>query len=611
MPTLTLLRPGSTEQDGSDSAAPVLGIDLGTTHSLVAVLRDGQPQVLTLPSGSPLLPSAVALDANGDLMVGDDALARLQRDPKAGARWFKRDMGATTRFKLGPHELGAIDLSALVLRQLRESATEVLGQPVSRAIVTVPAYFQEPQRAATVEAARLAGLQVMRLINEPTAAALAHGLRDTETERRVVVVDLGGGTLDVTLLDIFDGVIEIIASGGHGRLGGEDFTDLLVATARAEAGLPARAAGSTVDALLRAECEQAKRALSAHDRVDLALPQPGSADRWQEGKRLPLTRALFAGICAPLLSRVHACVADTLASADAAPRSVDEVLLVGGATRMPAVHDLVTRIFGRPPTPGPDPDLAVALGAAVQGGLADRDDALDDIVVTDVLAHSLGVEISKPGKRRHLAGYFMPVLHRNTTLPARRVERISTLHHEQTVIRVSIYQGEHRMVSRNLKLGEFEVTGIPKAKPGASQAVDLAFTHDVNGLLDVEGTVLATGQTARVLIEQQQGRLSPAERKRALERLERLKVPPRELLPNRLLLEQAHTRFHRLHPALQEDLDPYLLAFEDALDRQQPEEADAAALQLRQLLAQPAFAVGPQPRSEVDDTAPTADEPDP
>jgi len=592
-PSLKLVRSSDTEDDRPTPPVPILGIDLGTTHSLVAVLRADGPQVLADEAGRELLPSAVALDDQGTLLVGQTALTRLQRDPTCGLRWFKRDMGDDSGHTLGAHTLSPTELSALVLRELKAWATAALGQAPTKAVITVPAYFQEPQRAATIEAGRLAGLDVVRLVNEPTAAAMAHGLQDSETERTCIVVDLGGGTLDVTVLEIFEGIVEIVASGGDGRLGGEDFTDRLFEVARKEAGL-LDDMSDTVRALLRAECEATKRRLSESERVTLPLPSASVADRWQTAGELLLSRSLFSSICEPLLVRIRSCIIDTLAAASTQPGAIDEVLLVGGATRMPAVRDLVDKLFGKAPHIELDPDTTVALGAAVQAGLIVRDAAVDDLVVTDVLSHSLGVEVVRSGKDRFLPGYFLPVLHRNTTLPVRRVERVTTVHPQQKQLKIDVYQGEHRYVSQNRLLGSFDITDLEVSDEEDHRvSVDLAFVHDLNGLLQVEATVVSTGRQARILIEQRAGRLSPQRMRAARAALDRLNVHPRDLLPNRLLLEHAQTRLLRMSPQQRAMLDPILLAFEDALARQDSVEVAQAGRVLEEALAHPALTPDP------------------
>ena len=393
----------------------IVGIDLGTTHSLVAVLRAEGPEVLPGPDGSPLIPSAVALAEDGTLLVGAAAVARMDREPTSGARFFKRDMGTDRRYRVGAREYSAVELSAIVLREARDVARAHLGETVKRAVITVPAYFQEPQRAATAEAASLAGLELARTVNEPTAAALAYGAADATRERRVAVLDLGGGTFDVTLLDVFDGVIEVVGTGGDGRLGGEDFTDVVWTEACRRAGL-SMSRPSMLTALLRRSVEEAKCQLASVDFVRIPLPRAGAAS-WEEAGAFTLTAPDFARRVEPLLERLAACVRNTMTAARRTTADIDEVVLAGGATRMACVRDIARAMFGRDGLVGPDPDLAVALGAALQGGLIVGHRAVSEVVVTDVLSHSLGVEITRQGEDRFLPGYYLPVLHRNTTPP--------------------------------------------------------------------------------------------------------------------------------------------------------------------------------------------------
>jgi molecular chaperone HscC len=566
----------------------IVGIDLGTTNSLVSAMTVSGPVVLASPEGAQLMPSAVAMDDDGTLLVGAPALERLTRDPDAGVRWFKRDMGSDRPLVLGDRTWTATELSAMVLRELKVRAELALGAPVDRAVITVPAYFREPQRAATMEAGALAGLEVARLVNEPTAAALAHGLLDSQTERTVAVLDLGGGTFDITLLEVFDGLIDVRATGGDARLGGEDFTDALLQHAVASLALADPDALGWRRAALRRECEEAKRRVTDGEVCHVPLPDLASP-LWRTLRRLEVTPEVLAQAAEPLVRRLRVCILDTLHAGGLAADAVDEVLLVGGSSRLTALRDLAAEVFGRDPVAGTDPDLAVALGAAVQAGLVDDHAAVDDLMVTDVLGHSLGVEVAKSGVDRVHSGYYLPVLHRNTTLPVRRVERLSTMHPKQTRITIAVYQGEHRYVANNDKLGQFVVADIPEASEGGNQAVDVAFTHDVNGLLEVEATVVSTGEVATLVVERREGRLSEAARARAVAALARLKTHPRELLPNKLLLEAALARHARLDPGQRELLDGPLLAYESALERQQPEAITESADALRRALAHPAL----------------------
>lgn len=553
----------------------IIGIDLGTTNTLVAALRDGQPALL-----GPMIPSAVAFDDDDALLVGEPAADRAAWQPSRSARFFKRDMGLDIQRQIAGEPYGPIELSALVLKEARRVAEAELGEPVSQAVITVPAYFQEPQRRATREAGELAGLEVVRMINEPTAAAIAHGLSDLETERTVVVVDLGGGTLDVTVLEIFEGIIEVVGTGGDGRLGGEDFTNALCELACEEAGVDA---DTRLGALLRARCEEAKVALGREERVRIPLPDPAE-ERWIEAGSLPLTRALFSMLTAPLLDRIRACAQQTLIAAKLAPEDLHEVLLVGGATRMPALRTLVQELFGREPVAGPDPDHAIALGAALQAALVARDEAVDDVVVTDVLSHTLGMKVVRWSEGEWLDGYYLPILHRNTTLPARRVERVSTTHPRQTEVRVQVFQGEHRYVEQNRLLGEFTVQGIPTGG-SQGQPIDVSFAHDLSGLLEVEATIVATGRKGRTAFEQH-GALSENERRRALRRLERLKTPPAERREYKALLEKALRVLAQLPPGPRAFLDEKLVAYEAALKSHDLERVERAAEALSLALEQ-------------------------
>jgi molecular chaperone HscC len=567
----------------------VVGIDLGTTNTVVAALGAAGPFVLRDSGGQALLRSAVAIDDSGALLVGAAAAATLARRPGAGARAFKRDIGTSRRYSFGGREFGATELSAIVLRSAADRASAALDLDVRRVVIGVPAWFQEPQRAATQQAAEIAGLECVRLINEPTAAAIAYGATDAGRERRIGVLDLGGGTFDVTLLEVFDGVIQVVGTAGNARLGGEDFTDRLTEWAAAEAGLPA-SDGGVVYSLLREACEEVKLALSAADAVRLALPGRDPST-WTPGPSRLVTRHVMAQLCAPLVDRVVGCVTDALARASWSAQSIDEVVFAGGASRMPSFRAPIIQRFGKGPVEGPDPDLVVALGAAIQGGLATRDPRVGELVVTDVLAHSLGIEIVRHGRDRMLDGYFLPILHRGTTLPARRVERVFAVHPQQSSVRVRVFQGDHRLVDGNTLLGSFEIGALPTAASpdGDRQAVDVSFAHDLNGLLEVEATVVSTATAASLVVEQHAGRLTEAEREEALRLLGALKVHPRDLLPNRVLLEEAHTRFARVGPDQRTLLDGPLFAFEEALSRQDAEAATLAATTLKTVLARMAI----------------------
>lgn len=566
----------------SAETRPIVGIDLGTTHSVIAIYEGDAPRLL-----SGLMPSAVALDATDHLLVGAPAHERLAWKPECGVARFKRDIGTARRHAFGAREVGAIELSSLVLKELVAQAEEALGWRPQRVVITVPAYFQEPQRAATQAAGTLAGLEVVRMINEPTAAAIAYGLGDAERERVCVVVDLGGGTLDVTVLEIFDGLVEVRASAGDSRLGGEDFTDALVDHVLEQLGRPAASASAL--AALRAEVERAKRGLSDALSVAIRLPQrpaEDDADPWPPGDEIIITRRTFETINAQRLAHLEAEVRRALRLAKLQPSEVDEVVLVGGATRMPAVIEHVAQVIQVAPRRHLDPDTVVALGAAIQGALIDKGGALKEMVVTDVVPFSLGVAIARRMNETWIEDRFLPVIHRNTTIPVCRTTTVATTWAKQVEVDVAIYQGERRVASENQLLGTLKVSDIPPLPDDATdggQAVELMFTHDVNGLLEVEAVIKATGKHVSTVIERGAA-LDPEERAAAIAALSQLKTHPRALLPNRLLLERAQRIFAEGDRHVREALADPVTLFEATLERREPEEIRETAAALRRFL---------------------------
>jgi molecular chaperone HscC len=510
-----------------------IGIDLGTTYSLVAVLRDGRAEILPNALGERQTPSAVSIDDDGSLLVGAPARARALTHPERTFRNFKRDMGTDREFRFGGHRFRPEELSALVLRQLMRDAEASLGAPIDEAVVTVPAYFGELQRRATRDACEIAGLPVERLINEPTAAALAYGLHHRDRECRIAVLDLGGGTFDVSVLEIMEGVIEIQASAGDALLGGEDFVALLVDALSEQAlerfGVDPRAILITKARFWEA-CEQAKHRLSLVEHVHVVVPRPGPHAEEAEPLRLALSREEACRLWQPILQRMHPPIRRALRDAGVSPDEIDEVVLVGGATRMPAVAELAETLFGRTALRAVSPDEAVAQGAAVQVALKAGDEQLDDMVATDVAPFSLGVSTVESQGRRRLDDVFSPILERGTVLPASRVERFVTAADGQAQIRVEVFQGEHSLCRDNNKLGEYTLQGIPPAAAG-DEAIDVRFTYDLNGILEVDMTIVSSGEIATLVIERAPGRMSPEQVEHARQTLHTLKFHPREALP--------------------------------------------------------------------------------
>lgn len=539
---------------------PPIGIDLGTTNSLIAVFRNGRPELIPNALGEILTPSVVSVDED-TVLVGRAARDRLATHPDCTAAAFKRSMGTDTRFRLGKQKFRAEDLSALLLRKLKEDAEAQLGQPIEDVVVTVPAYFNQVQRQATLTACAMAGLVVRRLVNEPTAAALAYGLQDRDGESQFLVFDLGGGTFDVTLLEHFDGVMQVKASSGDAFLGGEDFSAALAHAMAESLKRPWSGLGADMQRQLRLMADNAKRHLSIAHSHEVSL---------RDGDReikLVLGRADFEKACQPLLQRLYRPIERCLYASDERAETLDRVILVGGATRMPMIRQLVARQFKMMPEMTIDPDHAVALGAAVQAGLVAEDRGLQDVVMTDVSPFSVGIATgAKLNENQILDGFFEPIIERNTALPASREEVFTTLVDNQTKIVVSIFQGEAPKVEDNVHLGEFRVN-IPKGRAGA-ESIAVRITYDSSGLIEVEGRSLTTGRAAGTIIKQNADGLSEAEIAARLKAMAKLKLHPRHQEENTAFL----ARIRRVHEmSIGEDRNEIrnmLIAFEAALARQ-------------------------------------------
>jgi molecular chaperone HscC len=557
----------------------IIGIDLGTTNSLVAVWRDGKANIIPNALGQSLTPSCVGIDDDGTILIGEAARARLQTHPHLTAALFKRYMGSERQTQLGKQSFRPEELSSMVLRALKEDAEAFLGQKVTEAIITVPAYFSDAQRKATRVAGQLAGLHVERLLNEPTAAALAYGIQDTQRETKFLVFDLGGGTFDVSILELFEGVMEVRASAGDNFLGGEDFVSLMVDTFFLRSGLgkalgdqPFTASGRQ---RLRDEAERVKRALSESVLVKMAFHYSGTEYSWD------VTEEAFADLCEPLMQRLRMPVERALRDATIKASELDSVVLAGGATRMPLVRKLVSRMFGRFPMIHLDPDQAIALGAAVQAGLKMRDAALDEVVMTDVAPYSLGINISREvGPNTFEGGHFLPIIDRNSTVPVSRVQTISTIRDFQKELQVMVYQGESRRVSDNIFLGKLSFP-IQMKKAG-EVSCDVRFTYDVSGVLEAEITVLPSQEKHLLVITENAGVMTPAQVEQRLAELSELKIHPRDRIENRTLVAQADRLYEQLLGQDREYLAQHVAAFQAVLDRQEP----VATLRAREVLLQ-------------------------
>jgi molecular chaperone HscC len=550
---------------------PIIGIDLGTTNSAVAHLTPDGPQLIPNALGGRLTPSVVGVDEAGTLLVGAAAREFQVVCPERSAALFKRHMGTEHRFNLGSRSFAPEELSGLVLRSLRADAEAYFGRPVTRAVVTCPAYFNDRQRKATLAAGRIAGLAVERILNEPTAAAIAYGFHEARQDKKLLVFDLGGGTFDVSVVELFEGTLEVRASAGETALGGEDFTRTLAARVLDGLGTPferAEVQTPLLVARLIQQCEIAKCRLSREDTAPVRVPD-AKGDFADGSREVTVTREQLEGWVNPTLARVELPVRRALGDARLAREQIDEVILVGGATRMPVVIRRVRELFGKDPHQRLNPDEVVALGAAVQAGLVGRAGAVEDLVVTDVAPFTLGIAVSKNFGADIVDGYFDSVIDRNTTIPVSRVKRYSTVHANQTAIMVRVYQGEGRRIVENLLLGEFEVTGIPRGPAG--QEVDIRFTYDLNGVLEVEATVVATRQKFTRVIARHATGLTEEQIRQAVRDMEALKTHPREEAANRFLLARAERVFKELPGELRRILADLLDGFEAGLESRDPQ----------------------------------------
>ncbi len=540
----------------------IVGIDLGTTNSLIAVWEATGPRLIPNSLGEVLTPSCVSLDKDGTVLVGRAARDRLQSHPDMSAAVFKRFMGSDKQLYLGKRAFRPEELSALILRSLKEDAEAALGYPITEAIITVPAYFSDAQRKATRTAGQLAGLRVERLLNEPTAAALAYGIHLRGSESKFLVFDLGGGTFDVSVLDLFEGVMEVRASAGDNFLGGEDFVNLLVElffdTAKVP---PSLKKDAQFMQRLAAQVEGAKRALSHSPSVTIRV------SHGEHDYSMLLDEAGLERACAPLLARLRDPVERAMRDASLSSAELDNIVLAGGATRMPVVRRMVSRLFGRFPATDINPDEVVALGAAVQAGLKMKDKALDEVVMTDVAPYSLGIDTAKRVENdKYSYGHFDPIIERNSIVPVSRVKTYHPISANQRMLEINVFQGEARLAKDNILLGQIEIE-LPRA-PIAECGVDVRFTYDVNGLLQVEATILKTQQTRALLINGNPGTLSDDEIARRFEALSELKIHPRDKMENRTLMARAERLYQQLRGPLRESLGNYILQFEQILDGQ-------------------------------------------
>lgn len=556
----------------------ILGIDLGTTNSVCAIWNDGKAELIPNSFGEFMTPSVISFEKGGKIHVGQSAKTRAALYPKESVKAFKRFMGTDKVYNFHGNLYSPVELSSLVLKHLLEDAKNYLNEEITEAVISVPAYFNNIQRKSTKQAAELAGLKVEKLINEPTAAAIAYGLQDKPEYTDFMIVDLGGGTFDVSIMEYFDGVLEVKASGGDNFLGGEDFTKVLIELYLKKSKIKPSKLNANAQQKLYYHIEQLKRKLSANKPLNI---EPFLNIK---SEAVEISNEEYKTASQKLLQKISKPIERCLRDSGLEPAEIDEIILVGGSSRLNFIKSMITRMFKKIPRTDIDPDLTIAIGAAIQAGLKSKDLELDDVVLTDVSPYTLGTGVVNENDIYNNQGLlFDPIIERNTTIPASRVKSYVTIRDNQSKLQMDVYQGESRLVKSNIKLGSITVS-IPKAKAG-EEMVELRFSYDINGILDVDAHVPSTGEKKQITINNAPGELSQAEIDASRMKLAKLKVHPRDDEKISELIMRAESIYENSLEQDRVDITHALSQFEAALERQNPREIERVAKEFRDFLS--------------------------
>lgn len=554
-----------------------IGIDLGTTNSLVAYYENGEAKIIKNRLGENLTPSVVSMDENNTVYVGKTARERKIKYPDSTVEVFKRAMGTEKEFILQGKKYKAEEIASFILKALKEDAQAYLGCEISEAVISVPAYFNDSQRKATKRAGELAGFKVDRIINEPTAAAVAYGITQKEANTRFLVFDLGGGTFDVSILELYHNIMEVRAVAGDNYLGGEDFTDVIYKLFIEKNEIDENKLSDKELAHIRKQANICKEQFSESN---TSVMKCTIGDKVVE---MSLSIEEYKKECSSLFDKIQRPVERSLKDAGIKLSQIDEVIMVGGATKLPLVRKFVGRLFGKFPNISLNPDEVVALGAAMQAAIKDRNEMLKEVVLTDVCPFTLGTEVVVDiDENTKESGHFCPIIERNTVIPVSRRETLYTSSDNQTKVRVKVLQGESRFAKNNLYLGEINVT-IPKAKAG-EESVEVTYTYDINSILEVIVKVVSTNEEKKLIIQREDSDMTKEEIEKRFEELSYLKILPRDEEVNKRLLFRGERLYEETLGYNRTILDRAITEFSRALDGYDKEKIADATEKFKKIL---------------------------